>query len=209
MRRANAGQPTPLHYKYKPPGDEKKLHSWPLGLQLPGFCDIANTLEMASPIKNVIIIGAGGHLGPSILSAFDADPYFTVSILARRSSKSAFPTHVKVHRVGDDYPEAELLEAFKGQDAVISTVTATSTVQQKAIIDTAITAGVKRFVPSEFGNDTRNAKAGTILPQFFKGKLETVQYLKEKEKEGLTWTSFVTGPFFDMYVFERVHLRSS
>lgn len=154
---------------------------------------------MSSPIKNVIVIGAGGRLGPSILSAFDADPHFTVSILARQSSTSTFPSHLTVHRVGDDYPEADLLAAFKGQDAVISTVASAAVpVAQKAMIDAAIKAGVKRFVPSEFGSDTRNEKAAAILPQTFKGKLETVQYLKGKEKEGLTWTAFVTGPFFEL-----------
>ena len=66
------------------------------------------------------------------------------------------------------------------------------------MIDAAVKAGVKRFVPSEFGCDTRNEKAMTLLPRHFKGKLETVQYLKEKEKDDLTWTSFVTGPFFDL-----------
>jgi len=151
-----------------------------------------------SPIKNVLIIGAGGRLGPSILSAFDADPHFTVSVLRRHSSESTFPSHLKVHLIGDDYPEAELLEAFTGQDAVISTIATSAAVQQKAIIDAAIKAGVKRFVPSEFGSDTRNKKAMAILPQYFKGKLETVEYLKEKEKEGLTWTAFVTGPFFEL-----------
>lgn len=91
-----------------------------------------------------------------------------------------------------------MLQAFKGQDAVVSTIATASTVQQKAIIDAAIKAGVKRFIPSEFGSDTRNEKAVAILPQIFKGKLETVEYLKCKEKEGLTWTAFVTGPFFEL-----------
>jgi len=57
---------------------------------------------------------------------------------------------------------------------------------------------VKRFVPSEFGSDTLNEKAMAILPQFSKGKVETVEYLKGKGKEGLTWTAFVTGPFFEL-----------
>lgn len=153
---------------------------------------------MSSSIRNVIIIGAGGNLGPTILSALGADPHFTLSILARHSSRSTFPAHVKVHRIGDDYPEAELLEAFKGQDAVVSTIATASTVRQRAIVDTAIKAGVKRFVPSEFGSDTQNEKAVAILPQYFKGKVETVEYLKEKEKDGLTWTAFVTGPFFEL-----------
>ncbi len=153
---------------------------------------------MSSSIKNVILIGAGGNLGPSILSAFDTDSRFNVSILARQSSKSAFPSHLKVHRISDDYPEAELLEAFKGQDAIVSTIATANAVQQQAIIDSAIKAGVKRFVPSEFGSDTQNEKAMELLPQYFKGKLETVKYLKTKENSGLTWTAFVTGPFFDL-----------
>lgn len=153
---------------------------------------------MASLIKNVIIIGAGGHLGPSILSAFVADSRFKVSILTRQSSTSVFPSELTVHRIDDEYPEADLLEAFKGQDAVISTIATANAPTQRTIIDAAIKAGVKRFVPSEFGGDTENEKSMAILPQYFKGKLETVQYLKTKEKEGLTWTAFVTGPFFDL-----------
>jgi len=153
---------------------------------------------MASLIKNVILIGAGGRLGPHILSAFDADPYFTVSIISRNSSTSTFPSHLKVHRVGDDYPEEELLKAFKGQDAVISTIATSNVAHQKTIIDIAVKAGVKRFLPSEFGSDTLNENAMAILPQFFKEKRETVEYLKGKEKEGLTWTAVVNGPFFEM-----------
>ncbi len=57
---------------------------------------------------------------------------------------------------------------------------------------------MKRFVPSEFGSDTRNEKAMAILPQYFKGKADTVDYLKRKEQDGFAWTAFVTGPFFDL-----------
>lgn len=153
---------------------------------------------MSSQIKNILIIGAGGKLGPSILSAFTEDPHFTTSVLSRSSSTSIFPSDTKVIKISDDYPESQLLEAFKGQDAIISTIATASAKQQEAFIDTAIKAGAKRFVPSEFGSDTRNEKARTVLPKFLKGKYDTVQYLKGKESEGLTWTSFVTGPFFDL-----------
>lgn len=152
---------------------------------------------MSGAIKNVIIIGAGGNIGAPVLSAFNNNKHFTVSILARHASKSTFPSHLKVHRVGDDYAESDLLAAFKGQDAVVSTITTTSVGQQKAIIDAAVKAGVKRFVPSEFGSNTLNEKATALLPMLFGPKVETVEYLKEKEKEGLTWSAFVTGAFFD------------
>ncbi|KAE9365829.1 isoflavone reductase family protein-like protein [Stipitochalara longipes BDJ] len=154
---------------------------------------------MSSNIKNVIIVGAGGHLGPFILSAFDADQHFTVSILARNSSTSTFPSHLTVHRIDDSYPEASLVSAFQGQDVVVSTIATSSVGVQKKLVDAAIKAGVKRFVPSDFGSDTENEKAMAILPQYFKGKKGTVEYLKEKEKEGkIAWTAFVNGPFFDL-----------
>lgn len=160
--------------------------------------ELTSNPQNMSSIKKVVIIGAGGHLGPSILAAFDKDPNFTVSILSRKSSTQKFADHITVHRVSDDYPEAELLEAFKGQDAVISTIATASAGQQHSIIDAAIKAGVKRFVPSEFGSDTRNDKAMAILPQYFKGKADAVDYLKSKESTGLTWTAFVTGCFFEL-----------
>ena len=153
-----------------------------------------------SSIKNVIIIGAGGHLGPSLLSAFDGDSHFTVSVLARQSSQSNFPSHIKVHRVADSYPEAELVEAFRGQDAIISSLARAGMGHQYAIIDAAVKAGVKRYVPSDFGSDIRNDKAAELLPQYFAEKIKTNRYLREKEKDGLTWTAFATGPFFEMCV---------
>ena len=82
----------------------------------------------------------------------------------------------------------------------MSTMATANLHQQRAIIDAAIKMGVKRFVPSEFGSDTLNEKAMALLPQYFKSKKDTVDYLKTKEKEGLTWSAFVTGPFFELSV---------
>jgi uncharacterized protein YbjT (DUF2867 family) len=153
---------------------------------------------MPSPIKKVIVVGAGGHLGPHIVSAFDADPHFEMSILSRHSSKSTFPPHIPVHRVSDNYDEVELVKIFTGQDAVICTIATQAIHQQKALINAAVKAGVKHFVPSEFGHDTRNDQAAELLPQFYTAKTQIVEYLKSKERDGLSWTAFVTGPFFEM-----------
>ena len=149
-------------------------------------------------LTNVLLIGAGGNLGPTILNALTSDPRFTVSILTRKSSKSTFPSHLTIHRVSDDYPESELVSAFKGQDAIVVMVASASAHKQKDFIDAAVKAGVKRFVPSEFGGDTENEKALAILPQLYGGKKEVVDYLKGKENDGLTWSAFVTGPFFEL-----------
>ena len=147
--------------------------------------------------KNIMIIGASGRLGPFILSAFLDDSNFNVSVLTRDSSKHAFPDTVKVHRVADTYPEAELVTAFQGQDVVISLISPGANSIQTTLIDAAIKAGVKRFIPSEFGGDVWNDKAMALLPQRFGPKQETVKYLRSKEGSGLTWTAIVTGTFFD------------
>ena len=66
--------------------------------------------------------------------------------------------------------------------------------QQKAIVDAAVKSGVKRFIPSEFGSRTHDARVRAIVP-VFQGKRAVVEYLESKS--GITWTGVVTGPFFD------------
>lgn len=145
-------------------------------------------------IKNVIIIGAGGNLGPSVLDAFLNESSFNTSVLSRQNSQSKFPANVHVIRA--DYDSQESLKAaFQGQDAVISLVGGMALGDQNKLIDAAVAAGVKRFIPSEYGSDTPNKRTRDIVP-VFEAKYATVNYLKSKEKE-ISWTSIITGPFFD------------
>lgn len=67
---------------------------------------------------------------------------------------------------------------------------------QQAIIDAAVAAGVKRFIPSEFGTDTRRVP-GTPIGKILAGKVAIVDYLKTKESETFSWTALATGMFFD------------
>jgi len=151
---------------------------------------------MSSTIKNVLLIGAGGNLGPSILEALDNDPQFTVTVLSRKSSKSSFPSHIKVHAIDDSYPEKDLLDIFTGQDAVVSMVGHGSTAKQIDFVNAAVATGVKRFIPSDFSTDSRNPVAIALLPHF-KDKNDIVDYLKTQETKGLTWSGVITGGFFD------------
>ncbi|KAB2573674.1 uncharacterized protein LTHEOB_9291 [Lasiodiplodia theobromae] len=147
---------------------------------------------MASPIKNVVLIGAGGNLGPSVLKQFLASS-LNVTILSRPESKSTFPAGVKV--VKSDYTPDSLKSAFTNQDAVVSLVGTPAFGAQQTIIDAAIAAGVKRFIPSEFGSDTSSAEVVSLVP-FLGGKRKVVEYLQSKES-GIEWSGFITGPFFD------------
>lgn len=71
-----------------------------------------------------------------------------MTILSRATSSAAFPTGTTVKKV-DYEDEAALVEAFTGQDAVISTLTAQFVASQTKLIDAAAKAGVKRFIPSD------------------------------------------------------------
>lgn len=149
---------------------------------------------MSLAIKNVMVLGAGGNLGPAVLQALDG--LFTVSILSRTSSSSTFPSKFKIHTIADSYPTEALLNIFKGQDAIVSCMSPWVTELQKRVIAAAVEAGVKHFIPAEFGNDTTNANGAAILPPL-QIRADIVSYLKEQEQSGLSWTAIVTGSFFD------------
>ncbi len=66
------------------------------------------------------------------------------------------------------------------------------------MIEAAVKAGVKRFLPSEFGLDTASAQLLDVLPPF-RVRKELIDTLKAKQAEGspIEWTAFVAGMFLD------------
>ena len=99
--------------------------------------------------------------------------------------------------VSDTYPEDEMVEAFKGKDAVVLTTGHALGGREIAIVDAAIKAGVKRFIPSEFGSNSQNQGALQIFPMMGP-KAKLIDYLRSKESSGITWTAIATGLFLDL-----------
>ncbi|EQB51695.1 hypothetical protein CGLO_08729 [Colletotrichum gloeosporioides Cg-14] len=147
-------------------------------------------------IRRVAIAGATGNLGPAILTALRSSKRFDVTVLTRTGSSHQFPADVTVKYVDYDNP-ALLTEAVRGQDAVVSTLSVFGPDVQKALVDASVTAGVKRFLPSEFGSSTENPKAQTI--PIFGTKLQLQEYLKAKAQSNPTFTYSLLfcGPFLD------------
>lgn len=58
-------------------------------------------------------------------------------------------------------------------------------------------AGVKRFIPSEYGNNTLNAKVVEMFSPKMDVKVEVLEYLKKQEGNRMSWTGLATGGFFD------------
>lgn len=134
-----------------------------------------------------------GNLGALVVSALISTG-FKVSVAVRQSSAATYATSVIVHKT--DYSEDSLVSIFQGQDAVVSCIPRTRVADQKTVVDACIRAGVKRFLPSEYGGDTTLTDIEKRI-SFTVGKKEFGEYLVGKESQGLTWTRVFTGPFFD------------
>ncbi|KAL6904082.1 hypothetical protein GGI43DRAFT_432712 [Trichoderma evansii] len=116
---------------------------------------------MTNAIQNVIVVGAGGTIGPVFISKLQ-NAGFNVSVLAREASKATYASDITVHRT--DLSHSSLVKAFQGIDAVVSAVATFNVPDQIAMIDAAVEAKVKRFLPSEYGGDASLPDLENIAP---------------------------------------------
>ncbi|KAK5110873.1 hypothetical protein LTR85_000711 [Meristemomyces frigidus] len=145
-----------------------------------------------APVQKVVLAGATGALGKSMLEAL-LDAKYEVTVFTRPTSDHTFPSSVKVAKV--EYNDVDgLTAALKGHDALISTITTAAVGQQKQLVDAARAAGVRRIIPSEFGCDLSNSKA-RALP-VYKQKVEIEEYIEAKCRGTQTTYTFVFNNAF-------------
>jgi uncharacterized protein YbjT (DUF2867 family) len=149
-------------------------------------------------IRNVTLIGANGKLGPAILKALLSAGAFTLTVLSRLSSKSVYPDSVHVTYISDEPPIQELVDALQGQDAIVVSFAGSKSDLQIRLADAAAQAGVKRFVPADFGScDSSSPRALDLVP-LYRAKQKVRQHLEQLAScSSLSWTSLVCGHFFD------------
>ncbi|KAF2151861.1 NAD(P)-binding protein [Myriangium duriaei CBS 260.36] len=151
---------------------------------------------MSNNIKHVAVWGATGNLGPSIVDQL-VQAGFDVTILSRSAE---LPSNVnkaaKVKQITDFSSVPDVAAALKGQDAVVSTAGASALELQANVIDAAIEAGVKFFLPSEFGSAPANKKAAAL--PVFQGKEAIRKHLATRADEGkIAYALVGNGPFLD------------
>ncbi|BGP31462.1 hypothetical protein JCM10296v2_003226 [Rhodotorula toruloides] len=147
-------------------------------------------MPASSLVKSVALAGAG-TLGSVILPEL-LNAGLATTVVTRKDSKrdSSFPTGVVVKAV--DYASlSSLVDALKGVDVVIATLTDRDA--QVALVKAAKEAGVKLFVPGEFGNPTTNIKQSEVHPIMY-GKKQIQDLLKSV---GLPALLVFNGPFPD------------
>ncbi|KAF3762134.1 NAD(P)-binding protein [Cryphonectria parasitica EP155] len=149
-------------------------------------------------IRQVTVVGGTGGIGQPIVQEL-VEQGFQVSILSRGAGNGKVPEGVTVKTVNYDDIES-LKAALTGQDAVVSTIASAAVGDpQQKLADAAFAVGIKRFVPSEFGINTRKLQ-GLEIGKIVAGKTHLVDDLQKKaeERSDFSWTGISNGLFFDL-----------
>ncbi|XP_073031831.1 isoflavone reductase-like protein [Primulina eburnea] len=154
--------------------------------------------------SKILIIGGTGYIGKFVLeaSAKSGHPTFallresTISDAVKGKIVEGFKKSGVTILIGDLFDHESLVKAIKQVDVVISTVGNFQLADQVKIIAAIKEAGnVKRFFPSEFGNDVDRARAVEPAKSAFETK---AQIRRAIEAEGIPYT-YVASNFFAGY----------
>ncbi|KDP41780.1 hypothetical protein JCGZ_26798 [Jatropha curcas] len=164
---------------------------------------------MASKSK-ILIIGGTGYIGKHIVeaSAKSGHPTFalvresTLSSPAKANIIENFKSLGVNFLIGDLYDHESLVKALKQVDVVISTVGQLQVPDQVKIIDAIKEAGnIKRFLPSEFGNDVDRTNAVQPVKSAFDDKVKVRRAI---EASGIPYT-FVSSNLFAGYALPNLN----
>ncbi|KAI9042045.1 aromatic alcohol reductase [Aspergillus affinis] len=146
-----------------------------------------------APTK-VALPGGTGNLGPAILKAL-LDANISVTVLSRTSNK---PIDPRAKLVEVDYSSLSSLQsALEGHDAVVNALGQAPQDVSIRLIDAAVAAGVKHYLPSEFGVDTLNEHVRKL--PVFAGKVAVQEHLEKvvEKNPSFIYTLLATGAFLD------------
>lgn len=151
-------------------------------------------------IKTVTLVGASGNLGQPLIDALVTSGHFDITVIQRQSSTSTPSQDVPVVRVADSWDVDELKTKLAGQDAVVACFPLRDVGAHLRLAEAAAAAGVRRFIPADFGSvDARSAYARELVELFDKKVRvrERLEALAAASGGAFTWTSLVAGHFFD------------
>ncbi|CAO3663453.1 unnamed protein product [Umbelopsis ramanniana] len=147
--------------------------------------------------KSIAVFGATGDLGPYLVDALlESKAFTTIKVLTRLETFEEKPQTfddlkargVQVEAL-DLKNENAVVEALQGIDAVVSSIGGKVLANQLLWVKAAAKAGVRRFIPSEFGINSQKATG----PVF-----ETKRAVKEAiVKNGMEYTLLFVSLFAD------------
>ncbi|KAJ2394710.1 hypothetical protein GGI05_001916 [Coemansia sp. RSA 2603] len=156
-----------------------------------------------APYNKIVVVGSSGTLASYFIDAFkQAGNEFQVTLLTRPQSVNKLKQQVSNLpqfniRPVDYTNEAELVDALRGQEVLLSLLAIEGLSQQINIIRAAQKAQVKWIIPSEFGLD--NSHSELRKTQLLADKIKTRELL-ETEND-IPYTYILTGTFADSFLY--------
>ncbi|OQE43302.1 hypothetical protein PENCOP_c003G06339 [Penicillium coprophilum] len=141
-------------------------------------------------IEKICLVGATGQIGSHIAKELLSTQKFQVTALTRPESTSTFPEGILVKKI-DYKDQSALVEALKGQDALIITLAGNAEPDhEEKLIKAAAEANVPWVVPNEWGPDSDNEALAkdSILAQ---AKQKIRRYIESCGKS--SWMCLVCG----------------
>ncbi|KAI1652660.1 NAD(P)-binding protein [Daldinia decipiens] len=160
------------------------------------------------PSIRVALAGATGNIGAPILEALLGSDFNVTALSRIGGNSSKLKPHPNLVIKEVDFSSIEsLTPALMGVQVVVSCVATMAMGDQNPLIDAAAAAGVKRFIPAEFGIDSQNPLC-MQLPIVGVSKVKTQQRLREKSRSdpGFTYTAIANGLFLDWCLEETIIL---
>ncbi|KAK1227257.1 hypothetical protein PQX77_009743 [Marasmius sp. AFHP31] len=162
---------------------------------------------MSSTFTSFAIVGASGLVGSHILNAFlsiGVNPL----VLSRTSSDKTFPPNTQVAKVDlENVDEVAKVLKEHNVEVVVSVAGTTGIPTQRPVADAAKKAGVKLFVPSEFGSVTEGVSKvpGESEESPLVQKEKFIDYL---QSVGLPYTRFFIGQLSNFVPWFTGHLEN-
>ena len=160
-------------------------------------CNCRCKFREPSPISdthNLIDLQATGRIGQHIFQALVARGTFCVTVLTRTNNLAQAHAGVDVKTVDYDEP-ASVVDALKGQEALVITMANTAPdTQQLVLVKAAADAGVRWILPNEWGSDTAhpyNQRAGV-----YRNKQAVRDLIDELRVS--SWVAVVSNQWFEM-----------
>ncbi|KAF2811290.1 uncharacterized protein BDZ99DRAFT_562411 [Mytilinidion resinicola] len=157
-------------------------------------------------LKSIVIAATPtAPLLSHLLHALSHQPGITVTVLTRKTTVSlplssghshshnhdsnAHHHDAEILHIETSFSAAELQTHLRKNDTLICYLEGSDLHLSADLIDAATAAGVKTFIPSEYGLDTSNAKVRELLHPY-RMRYETQQKLKSS---GMNWTAIYSG----------------
>jgi hypothetical protein len=150
------------------------------------------------------LIGANSRIGPAILQALlDHSAAPAIVIFVRPDSRPV-PSHRRITTVvipSDPPTLTDLTSAFHEHDieSLVCALSPSERELQIRLADACVSAGVTRFIPADYGSMRSDDPVVLKLLPTFRNKQLVREHCQKlaKKHEGFTWTSLVSGHFFD------------